>query len=278
MMKLKEAMERGYQILKASSETPYLDAQILLMHVLECEKAFLYSHSEDELSAENSSRYFHMVSRREAHCPVQYLTHSQEFMGLDFYVDERTLIPRADTETLVQEVLSVAKGPVRILDLGTGSGAIAISLSKFLPQSSVFAVDLSAGALEVARINNEKHDAGVVFYEGSLMEPVEKMVFDIIVSNPPYIKPEDYDDLMKGVKEYEPKMALVAEKNGLAFYEQIADEAYGHLTSEGYLAFEIGYDQGESVKRIMALKGYKNLKVIQDLAGKDRVVIGTRGE
>jgi release factor glutamine methyltransferase len=278
MMTLKEALEKGYAFLKQSSETPYLDAQILLIHVVGCEKAYLYGHGEEEMTQEWVDEYLSLIERRGKHCPVQYLTHSQEFMGLDFYVDERTLIPRGDTETLIDAVLKIAEGAERILDIGTGSGAIAITLSRFLPQASVYAVDISEEALEVARMNNARLNTEVTFFRGYLMDPVDDLIFDIIVSNPPYIKSDDYQNLMKGVKDYEPKMALVAEREGLFFYEQITQSATRYLSKYGYLAFEIGYDQGEAVKGIMASQGYKKLKVIQDLAGKDRVVIGMRGE
>jgi release factor glutamine methyltransferase len=199
-------------------------------------------------------------------------------MGLDFHVNSKVLIPRPDTEILVETILERMEAGSKVLDLGTGSGAIAISLDLLGKDLDVTAVDLSEEALAVARDNNEKLGGAVQLLHGDLLSPVGACVYDCIVSNPPYISDQAYALLEENVKAYEPVMALHAEEEGLFFYRKIVENAAEYLSARGYLAFEIGYDQAQAVVGMMRREGYDEIEVIQDLSGKDRVVIGRKGE
>lgn len=270
-----EALERAITELRDHVDSPSLDAQVLLCHVGGFDKLALFVHRDLLLSEQEIERFFGLIARRKAHCPVAYLTGTKAFMGLDFHVDERVLIPRPDTEILVETLIETASGDERILDLGTGSGAIAVSLAHYLPDTRVWAGDVSDEALAVAEKNGRTHGGRVTFVKSDLFEAFTGMVFDLIVSNPPYISERDYQDLMSDVRDYEPVLALVAPDQGLAFYSRIICEAGDYLASGGRLAFEIGYDQAQAVGDMMRGAGYERIKIIRDLAGHDRVVIGT---
>ena len=256
----------------------HLDAQLLIMYILGKEKTYLYSHSDEEISEKNLVEYKRLISERLSGKPIQYIIKHQEFMGFDFYIDNRVLIPRSDTEILVESILKEIKGTETILEVGVGSGAVAISLDLLLSKSEIVGVDVSREALEVAKINNKRLNSNVELLLGNLFEPVIGRVFDIIISNPPYIGNDEYRVLDKNVKDYEPSLALIAENEGLWFYEQITKKSFEFLSSSGILAFEVGYNQSGRVKKIMEEKGYINIKVVQDLAGINRVVLGYRGE
>ncbi len=256
----------------------HLDAQLLIMYILGKEKTYLYSHSDEEISEKNLVEYKRLISERLSGKPIQYIIKLQEFMGFDFYIDNRVLIPRSDTEILVESILKEIKGTETILEVGVGSGAVAISLDLLLSKSEIVGVDVSREALEVAKINNKRLNSNVELLLGNLFEPVIGRVFDIIISNPPYIGNDEYRVLDKNVKDYEPSLALIAENEGLWFYEQITKKSFEFLSSSGILAFEVGYNQSGRVKKIMEEKGYINIKVVQDLAGINRVVLGYRGE
>lgn len=279
---LKDAFSEGSKMLKLSNiEAPVVTAGAMLCHVLGCDKAFLYSHDDYSLSKCEYDKYFEALKRRIDGEPLQYIIGSQEFMSLDFIVSPDVLIPRQDTEILVEAVIEFAKGKehVNILDIGTGSGCIAISLAYFIKNSRVTGLDISKGALSIARKNAEKCEVSdrVTFIESNLFENVASRDFDIIVSNPPYIPRQDVDTLERQVKDFEPRSALDGGIDGLDFYRKIVKESIGYLKPKGLLAFEVGFDQAQDVIKIME-DSFDDLKTEKDLAGIERVVMGIRSK
>ena len=227
----------------------------------------------EDVPKEQKEAYETVLKKRAEHIPLQHITGEQEFMGLPFLVNADVLIPRQDTEILVEEALKKAKPGMKILDLCTGSGCIIISMLKYRPDLYGTASDLSAAALRVAEKNAKINKVTPVFVQGDLFEPVEG-AFDMIISNPPYIPTAEIEKLMPEVRKYEPFLALDGKEDGLAFYKRIIEEGYSYLNPGGYLLFEIGYDQGKEVSVRMEQAGYQGVKVIKDLAGLDRVVRG----
>ena len=223
--------------------------------------------------------YEKYIEKRAERIPLQQLLHEQEFMGLSFYVDEPVLIPRQDTEILVEEVLKELHDGMRVLDMCTGSGCILLSLLHYSNDCEGLGVDLSAEALEVAgrnvlKVLTPEKAEHAHFLQSDLFEKVEGK-FEIIVSNPPYIASAEVEKLMPEVRDHEPRMALDGTEDGLYFYRRIIEEAGKHLVSSGMLFFEIGYDQGQAVSELMRTEGYCEVQVVQDYAGLDRVVLGT---
>ncbi len=258
-----------------------IDARLLLEYACETDRNALFLKGDMEVADEEAEVYFGLIDKRMKHIPLQHLTGEQEFMGLTFEVNEHVLIPRQDTECLVEIVLKHLHDGMRILDMCTGSGCILISLLHYSNDCQGVGVDLSKEALEVAAHNvallgnngiTDTMDA--TFVQSNLFEKVDGK-FDIIVSNPPYIKTEVIDTLMPEVKDFEPMMALDGMEDGLYFYRRIISHAKKHLNRGGQLFFEIGYDQGEDVSRLMREAGYVDVEVSKDLAGLDRVVYGT---
>jgi release factor glutamine methyltransferase len=230
-----------------------------------------YLHcSTESILEQQYMQYQQLLSRRIEHEPLQYITGEQEFMGLTFDVDNNVLIPRQDTEILVELVMSQCKTK-KVLDVCTGSGCIAISLAKLGEPKSISALDISSGALKVAKKNAVRNEVEIEFIESNMFEKVTE-VFDIIVSNPPYIKQKEIDTLMPEVKQYEPALALDGNVDGLEFYRILTSEAKKYLTPEGKVFFEIGFDQAEDVARLLSENGYYNIKVTKDYAKLDRVV------
>ena len=218
-----------------------------------------------------------MIDRRAAHVPLQYLTHEQNFCGADIYVDERVLIPRQDTEVLVAAALDLAAmldGAPALLDLCTGSGCIPIALSRLGDFGSITAADLSADALEVAKMNAEQNGAEIRFVQSDLFEAFRKKAerFDLITCNPPYIRSGDMAGLQPEVRDNEPSMALDGGEDGLDFYRRLAEEAGQFLNPGGCVCFEIGFDQAADVSALLENAGFKEVRVLKDLAGLDRVV------
>ena len=261
------------------------DAWLLFEYIFDMprHKYFMDSNMEclDEKLVED---YLQVVELRGNHIPLQHITKTQDFMGMTFRVNENVLIPRQDTEVLVEKALSVVKAGDQVLDMCTGSGCIAISIAK-LKNVSVTAVDISPKALEVAKGNADNLDASnVKFVESNLFEKLKEdstskncKKYDIIVSNPPYIKSLDVEDLMIEVKDHEPRLALDGDEDGLKFYRAITMEAKEFLKSGGYLMYEIGCDQAEDLRVIMEENGFKDIETIKDLAGLDRVCVGIKG-
>ena len=226
---------------------------------------------------EAGGTYLSVIDRRAAHVPLQYLTHEQNFCGADIYVDERVLIPRQDTEVLVAAALDLAAmldGAPALLDLCTGSGCIPIALSRLGDFGSITASDLSADALEVAKMNAEQNGAEIRFVQSDLFEAFRKKAerFDLITCNPPYIRSGDMAGLQPEVRDNEPSMALDGGEDGLDFYRRLAEEAGQFLNPSGCVCFEIGFDQAVDVSALLENAGFKEVRVLKDLAGLDRVV------
>ena len=229
----------------------------------------------EHFSSDEMKKIMAAVEKRLQHVPLAYIFGKTEFFGYDFIVDKNVLIPRLDTEILVENVISEIKSrasKTSVLDIGTGSGAIAVTINKET-NAEVFAVDVSDKALEIAKINSEKNKAKVEFIQSNLFENIINLKFDIIVSNPPYIETDVIETLEDEVRLNEPILALDGGKDGLLFYERIINEAPTHLNAGGKLFFEIGYNQGEVVSLLMKKK-FKNVQVIKDFLNNDRVVVG----
>jgi len=256
-------------------DNPRLDAELLLAHVLQLDRVGLYLNYDRPLVAEELDIIRPLVKRRGQREPLQYLLESTEFWSLEFIVTPDVLIPRADTEILVEETLGRAGSEGQLLDVGTGSGAIVISLASELPDWQMVGLDISTAALAIARKNLEKHQVAdqVKLLQGDLAElPVQQ--YDLIVSNPPYIAEKEWDELMPEVRCFEPQLALLAENNGLDCYQKLADQAISRLKSHGWLLVEVGYQQAEAVKKIFVASGLANLSVREDYSGQPRVVGG----
>ena len=282
-MKISELLSYGYKTLKETGIDSYLlDTQLLLQKVLEVDKLFIIMNKELEIDIEKQKEFFRIIELRKNKMPIKYITGHCEFMGLDFLVKEGILIPRPDTELLVEEVIKLAKTSncKRICDVCSGSGAIGISLAYFLGNIQVFCSDLSTVACEVTEENSKRllGENKIKVFQSDLLKFAkgDNMKFDIIVSNPPYIRDEIIGTLMEDVRGYEPLMALSGGEDGLEFYRRITAESLEILEESGILAFEIGYDQAVDVRNIMEANNYKNINIFQDLAGLDRVVIGNR--
>ena len=274
VMTLEEALNKGKEILKEAEVLDYeLDAWYLMEYVCKIEKSQYYLKSREEMEPEKWQEYEVLLRKRAEHIPLQYITGSQEFMGLEFKVNSQVLIPRQDTETLVEEALKVLEPGMNVLDLCTGSGCIIVSLMKYKEGLTGTASDISKQAILVAKENAKQNQVEVEFISSDLFKSITG-TYDMIISNPPYIPTEVIGGLMPEVKNFEPMEALDGKEDGLYFYREIASEAGNFLNSNGYLYFEIGHDQGGKVAAIMEGNGYRNVRVVKDLAGNDRVVMG----
>lgn len=273
-MKYKELYEFGCLELKAADISDYkLDARLLLEHALGTSYNDLFTKADMEVSKDSEEEYRKFINKRASHVPLQHLTKSQGFMGLDFLVTGDVLVPRADTETLVEEVLKDTHDGMRILDMCTGSGCILLSLLHYSNDCEGVGADVSPRALEVAKENAKRLGIGASFVESDLFSNVEGK-FDILVSNPPYIRTAEIQELMPEVRDYDPFIALDGHESGLYFYEKIIDAAGAFLNRGALLAFEIGNDQGVDVSKLMTEAGYKEVTVVNDLCGNPRVVKG----
>jgi release factor-specific protein-(glutamine-N5) methyltransferase len=276
-------LARAYDILKtAGIDTYMLDSQLLLAKVLNKDKLAVITKREESVSAEVEEEYFFLIGLRKDKKPVKYILEQCEFMGLDLFVKEGVLIPRPDTEVLVEEVIKIIreKGYKEICDVCCGSGAIGIALAYNLEDATVECCDISDTAEEVTLINIEKLNLQnrVSFLKSDLLEEAirEGKLFDVIVSNPPYIKTDVIPGLMEDVRIYEPYIALCGGEDGLDFYRRITEESLKCLKNGGVLAFEIGYDQRASVEEMLSKSGYNNIVSFKDLGGNDRVVLGIK--
>jgi len=268
----------GMNILKERDyNNPFLDLQLILMHLLKKDKIYLYAHKDEIVDEQIIKKYYEMINKRDSGYPLQYMLHSQEFMGLDFYVEEGVLIPRPDTETLVEKIINLVKNSeykdkhINILDIGTGSGAIALSLAYYIKNASVTAIDISETAVKVANINkinlaieNAEIIKGDLF--GNLNTQDKK--FHIIVSNPPYI-----EKLQIEVAKYEPRLALDGGDSGLIYYERISNIVKDIIYDNGILSVEIGHNQAETVSNMLRNTNlFHKIEVDKDLYGNTRVV------
>ena len=274
-MKQIELLKLGENVLKKENiQDSHIKASILLQYVLNQTKQHLIINSEEIVEPSKINEYNNYLQLIIQGTPIQYITNHQQFMALDFYVDENVLIPQPDTEILVEEGLKIIKEQnMKVLDLCTGSGAIAVSIAHYCQNSTVTATDISKEALEVARKNANLNNVNIEFIESDLFDELTERSFDIILSNPPYIETDTINTLVKDVQS-EPHLALDGGKDGLKFYRRILAEAHKYLKTDGYLMLEIGYNQGNAVINLK----HNNLKLItkqpiKDLDGNDRVVI-----
>lgn len=283
-MKIREVLQIGRKILENSNtDSANLDAEVLLRHVLTMTREQLIISYNDNISDNNVSKYYIYLEKAVNDYPISYITNIKEFMSLDFYVDENVLIPRNDTEILVENVIKSCKKSKNIvlLDMCTGSGCIAISLAKYIENARVLAIDISNKALEIAKKNAKKNNVynRIEFYQSDRFNSLNNNLYnsiDIIISNPPYIQTKEIQLLKNNVKKYEPILALDGGKDGLDFYETITKESYKFLKKYGKIFYEIGYDQGKDVKDILEKNCFKNIKILKDLSKKDRIVIGEK--
>lgn len=301
-MEYREAYNMGKAVLLAASvPDAETDARLLLEYVCGTNRNTLLAHGDSEVTEEQESAYRELVGKRSRRIPLQHLTGGQDFMGLEFSVNEHVLIPRQDTEILVEEALQYLHDGMQVLDMCTGSGCILISLLHYSNNCEGMGVDVSEEALKVAErnavkllgtqavrnlsgISGESADSQepqdlfvgthVRFVQSDLFEKVEGK-FDMVISNPPYIQSGVIDTLMPEVRDFEPRLALDGSDDGLSFYRRILEECPRYLQKGGMLFFEIGYDQGEAVSRLMEQAGFLGVMLVSDYAGMDRVVYGT---
>lgn len=278
-MNLKELLNKYKAKLDNKLDDSTIILKILVEHVFGIKKDHIIA-KQDEILDDNKITVFESdIKKILSGVPVQYIVNNQEFMKLNFYVDENVLIPQPDTEILVEEVVNEFKEKeCKILDLCTGSGAIAISLAKYIKEAKITAIDISNKALQVAKLNAEKNlvHKKIEFIESNMFENIKTKDFDVIVSNPPYIETEKINQLSEQVK-HEPHIALDGGSDGLDFYKIIAQNAYKHLKEQGKLFLEIGYDQKFSVMELLEkLEQYKNIYCKKDLAGNDRVIVAEK--
>lgn len=271
-MTYREALLSGEKILDmAQIVDAKNDAWLLMEMVCKIDKTFYYVHMDEEIPVDEMKEYESVLKKRAERVPLQYITGEQKFMGFTFYVNSNVLIPRQDTETLVEEALNLAKPGMRILDMCTGSGCIIISILKNKSDVKGVGCDISKQALIVAKENAKLNNVNVAFEYSDLFENIEGK-FDMIVSNPPYIRSAEIPSLMPEVAQFEPLKALDGSEDGLEFYRRIIKESKNYLNADGYIIFEIGNDQGEAVSNMLTYAGYNNVRVIKDLAHNDRVV------
>jgi len=287
---IRNSLKWAIVILKKSEiEFPEIDADALLAYVLSCDRSRLYTNPDDVIDDADIRKYKELIYKRASHVPLQYITRQVEFMSLNFVVDERVLIPRPETEILVETVLKKAQcdefsdKSIIIMEIGTGSGNIAVSLAKNLSSAEIYTNDISQDALTLAEINIQRHEVvdNIHLLHGDFFgifdNSVEKGQVDFIVSNPPYISESEWNGLELEVKEHEPWQALVGGEDGLCFYRQIIKGAAGWLRSGGYLVIEIGETQAKSVIKLMQNElHYENIEIIKDLQGKERIISARR--
>ena len=249
------------------------DAWLLMAMACKIDHTYYYMHIDEEMTDEQMKEFEVLIKKRAERVPLQYITGEQEFMGYKFHVNSHVLIPRQDTETLVEEALKVIEPGMKVLDMCTGSGCIIISILKSISDVRGVGCDISKQALIVAKENAKLNEVNVEFERSDLFENINEK-FDVIVSNPPYIRSEVIPTLMPEVAQFEPISALDGCEDGLEFYRRIIKESKNYLKEDGRILFEIGNDQGEDVSNMLKYAGYYNVRVIKDLARNDRVVCG----
>ncbi|HHZ00866.1 MAG TPA: peptide chain release factor N(5)-glutamine methyltransferase [Sedimentibacter sp.] len=281
MVTIGKLIKDGLDIIRQREfNSPRLDVELILCYLLKKDRIFLHLNEKMEVSPDLADKFYELAKKRNEGYPLQYIINSQEFMGLDFYVREGVLIPRSDTEILVERVLEIAKerfrGKIKILDLGTGSGAIGVSLAYNLKNSFVTCLDISEIAVETANINVRKHKLeNIKVIKADIFSYKSPEKFHVVVSNPPYIEKDTIKKLQPEVSLYEPRLALDGGEDGLDYYRRIVELFADLHEKEGVLAVEIGYDQKKSVEEIfMNSKLFTDIKTYKDLSGKDRVMCG----
>ena len=285
-MVIGELIEIGISILGDMDYTnTKLEARLILSKLLNVDKSYIYAHEDMEINQSVEEEFIRIMKKRATGYPIQYILKEREFMGLDFHVDEGVLIPRPDTETLVEYLIdyineNYKNENIRLLDLGLGSGAIGLSIAHYCKNVTVYGSDISPKAIEVSNWNKERFKLkNVKILEGNLFQPIKDMKnsFEIIVSNPPYIESDQIKGLQTEVKDYEPLQALDGGGDGLEFYREISRQAKVFLKNTGLLIYEIGHNQAKEVSHILDKEAYDHIEIIKDLNGKDRVVLGKRG-
>ena len=279
-MQLKQAIDAAYQLfLETDVPSPRLNAELLMMFVLGRERAYLFAHPERELNCEEQAQYDEVIRERARGCPTQYITGHQEFWGLDLLVSPAVLIPRPETEHVIETVLGLVNeyhhdGPSRLklLDVGTGSGCIALALASELPHVEIHACDISDEALEMARINAARLGLGgkVLFRKSDLLSVYAGERFDFVISNPPYVGEADADKVQKQVREFEPKIAVFSGQEGLEVYRKLAPQAHEHLREGGWFVTEIGFSEEARVRAL--LTAWADVEITADLQGIPRVI------
>jgi release factor glutamine methyltransferase len=265
--------------------SPRMNAELLIMFTLDCNRAYLYAHPERELTADEASRYDAALARRATGVPAQYITGHQEFWGVDLIVSPAVLIPRPETEHVIEAVLELTKPialkrpstpPVNIVDVGTGSGAIALALAKELPTAEIHATDISSAALEVARANAARHElaARVTFHRADLLAGLSAGPFDLVVSNPPYVGESEEDQVQLEVRKFEPRDAVFAGPTGLEIIERLIPQAHEALRPGGWLVFEISGTIADRVRNLLA--GWDEVAIKNDLQGIPRVAVARK--
>lgn len=288
-MVINDLIRMGFEKLSSREfSNPQLEVRLILAKLLDVDKSFIYAYGDKEVSEDVKHSFVNLIEKRAQGYPFQYLVHEKEFMGLDFYVEEGVLVPRPDTEALVEYVLEYIKSKhkdenINVLDLGVGSGAISLSIAYYAPNTTVYGVDIDDIPIKVANINKNKFNlSNVKFLKGSLFEPLKEIAlkekFQIVASNPPYIPNAEIEKLQVEVKTYEPRLALDGGEDGLDFYREISAKAKKYLVENGLLIFEIGYNQAQSVKEILTIEGYKDIYILKDLQGHDRVITAKNSE
>ena len=250
------------------------DSWLLLAMACKIDHTYYYMHIDEEMSEEQVREFEVLIRKRAERVPLQYITGEQEFMGLTFHVNSNVLIPRQDTETLVEEALKVIKPGMKVMDMCTGSGCVLISILKNAHDVEGIGYDISKQAINVAKENAKFNEVPAVLERGDLCEDVVENDFDMIVSNPPYIPTDVVATLMPEVSQFEPREALDGKGDGLYFYSKILEQCKNYMKPDGYILFEIGCEQGDAVSTMMRLAGFSEVRVIKDLARNDRVVMG----
>ena len=250
------------------------DSWLLLAMACKIDHTYYYMHIDEEMSEEQVREFEVLIRKRAERVPLQYITGEQEFMGLTFHVNSNVLIPRQDTETLVEEALKVIKPGMKVMDMCTGSGCVLISILKNAHDVEGIGYDISKQAINVAKENAKFNEVPAVFERSDLFEDVVENDFDVIVSNPPYIPTDVVATLMPEVSQFEPREALDGKGDGLYFYSKILEQCKNYMKQDGYILFEIGCEQGDAVSTMLRLDGFSEVRVIKDLARNDRVVMG----
>lgn len=264
------------ELLTVGIEEAALDARLLLEYICRTDRNTLLVHGDRSLSPFEEQMYQNSIATRKNRIPLQHITGEQEFMGLTFRVNEKVLIPRQDTEILVEEALRFLKDGDRILDVCTGSGCILLSLLHYSNECHGVGVDLSEDALAIAKENGERLEEEAEWVCSDMLKALPKQTFELIVSNPPYIPTQVIPTLMEEVKSHEPYMALDGKEDGLYCYRKLVEQCPDYLAKEGILLVEIGYDQAEAVSKLFSEAGFTDVTVMKDLAGLDRVVVGRK--
>lgn len=285
-MEIKDLIRMGIKKLdRRKYSNPPLECVLLLAYLLDVDKTYIYIHNNEEVPSSVEDKYFSLIDERRKGYPIQYILKEKEFMGISFYIEEGVLIPRPDTEILVQYVLDYIdekykEGDIKIVELGTGSGCISLSIAYYKKNVFVYSVDIDKKANAVAEENSRrlKLSDRVKILEGDLFQGIKNMGLknsvDIIVSNPPYIPEDEIFGLQDEIKKYEPLWALDGGEDGLDYYRRIIPQSKEYLKNRGILVFEMGFDQGRKIKELMEKGNFRNINILKDLQGLDRVITG----